>query len=65
MMARRPVQPEGYLKVFSRHGEVRTDDDDRLVFVPDRSGLATLELYDVRDDGADAVALTIEVDEPS
>ena len=65
MMARRPVQPEGYLKVFSRHGEVRTDDDDRLVFVPDHSGLATLELYDVRDDGADAVALTIEVDEPS
>jgi hypothetical protein len=59
------VEPDTYLKVFSRHGEVRADEDDRLVFVPDSSGETELELFDVHADGADAVRMTVEVDEPS
>jgi hypothetical protein len=59
------VEPDRYLTVFSRHGEIRADENDRLQFVPDGSGETVVEMFDVHADGADALRMIVDVDEPS
>ena len=54
-----------FLKVFSRNGEVRADPEGRLELVPDAAGEATVELFEVHPDGAEAVRAVMEVDGPS
>jgi hypothetical protein len=59
------VEPEGYVKAFSRNGDLRVGDDERVEFIPDASGEGVVEVFDVGARGAEASRLVIDVDAPS
>jgi hypothetical protein len=53
------------VKAFSRNGDLRVGDDDRVEFVPDAGGEGVVEVFDVGARGAEASRLVIDVDAPS